>query len=676
MTGAPGLHGQAGVATVWFILTLTAVFAAATLAIDVSNLFRIKRQLQMQADAAVLAGGTKLQITGCSDTEILAEADDFVGVSTSTWNKPESAAAQGRVSNTYEATPSPCSALALETTVRETAVPFAFPLGDLVDMDVSATARVELNQIAAMRGSLPIALPEPPEVKGVIVDLIDESKPATDPARLLNSKQLSMGAEVDGVATWSNVANPLSHNVTQSNLGFRVRVLYGSATACTDVNVKCYDADATGNGLLHVHGFEQPASAVTTNSPPVLKRVTFAGGGCADNGFFSEGGCSVTVRATVDWVNEVEGASNPGARADITGTLGGASLSLTHKTGQTWEGTVNVPASAGPLELKLGWVQKAGRVMANPPQVETCANGSAQCAGVWKGDQALGVVNKAPGVTIAAATAATPVHRAFSATTARSGPISFARALEGGAITNSVDRCKAGETTCNHDWVIELGLPAPLSLGSKRTLTIALPGSNDGHLECDPNNVGGTDDGASFRDEMANGCAVNYAINPGDDCPEPSEQLVLPEPWDCVLSSTGDRAGQFSQGMNMRIYDVPPPGSGKPTDAVCSARRNYYPNWTAGDPRIVTVMIVRPPNLEDAGNSIWPVKDFGQFYVTGWGDNGSPACPVSTSLNDPAGSGELVGYFIKYVRPNDGDVWGDAPCNPTQLGGCVPVMTK
>ena len=136
-------------------------------------------------------------------------------------------------------------------------------------------------------------------------------------------------------------------------------------------------------------------------------------------------------------------------------------------------------------------------------------------------------------------------------------------------------------------------------------------------------------------------------------------------------SQTGGSVGQLTQGMNQRVY-----GDETPSIAACVAYRNKYPNYDSDDPRIVTVMIVRPPSLAAEGNEIFPVKDFAQFYVTGWGDIGGADCPLTDSLNEEVDDGEIVGYFIKHVRPNDGTVYGGGTCNANQLGGCVPVMTK
>ena len=666
-------QSEAGVAIVWFVLLVGIILMLGSFAIDVSNFFRHKRQLQTQADAAALAGGSQMQPGDCAPPSVLTEADKFVGTSVALWNKPSDPATLGRTSRVYVQEDDPCS---IEAQVTETEAPFYFPLTAALNPDIRAFAKVELKQIQGMGGALPIAIQEDREIQRVRMVLVDEGKPGTDPTRELQS--VVMAQATDGITTstpWTGTFAP--HNLTQARIGVRIHVEYGSDTACSSADVDCFDADASENGLLHIRGFEQVPD-VTTNAPPALEDVQIDTGACAapHNGYVSDGACSVNVSARIDWVDAVTDAGTPNektinSRAQVAAQLGTAGFELTYSsaTGR-WAGAVTVPPTAGPLPLRLAWTQQVGRVKpaSEGPQ---CDDGKgkapAPCYGVWIANHAAGLVRSIADEFTAAEP---PVHRVFSLRKERSGPVIAAEVREGssaGAIANSTARCGGAVTSCSRSWFVKVRLPLALEAGAKRTITIAAPGSNDGHLDCDP--PGG---GSDFRRQIAGGCKSVYEINEGEACPEPKDLPASPQPWSCVVSAPGDKSGPFSDGMNDRIYgtDV------KPTPALCAARANVYPSYLPTDPRIVPVMVVRPPSLDATGNAIWPVKDFAFFYVTGWFDNGKPACAIADSNNDPAGKGELVGHFIKYAAPNDGDVFGTDPCEEDALGGCVPILVK
>ena len=57
MRGAPQLHHEGGSIVVMFALLLPALLLVLAFAVDVGNWFTHHRHLQMQADAAALAGG-------------------------------------------------------------------------------------------------------------------------------------------------------------------------------------------------------------------------------------------------------------------------------------------------------------------------------------------------------------------------------------------------------------------------------------------------------------------------------------------------------------------------------------------------------------------------------------------------------------------------------------------
>jgi hypothetical protein len=281
----------------------------------------------------------------------------------------------------------------------------------------------------------------------------------------------------------------------------------------------------------------------------------------------------------------------------------------------------------------------------------------------------MGIYNP-PGTTTPAT--ATQVHRTFVASEERTHDIAFAKVTESSGVANSVERCGGAVTTCAHSFQVYIGLPSPLQLGSHRILTVAAPGSNDGHLNCDPEAGTGAQ---AFEDMLAYGCKPFYVINEGEPCPDAQAfGPGLPQPWSCVPSSQGDMTGKLGPGMDRRVY-----GTTSPTLATCVQNRNRWPNWEPGETRIVMVMLVRPPELDNQGVSVFPVKDFAYFYITGWSHAGlnKQACPLTDSLNEPMTSrNAIAGYFIKYVVPADGQTIGEGDCSDDSIGGCVPVMTE
>ena len=113
---------------------------------------------------------------------------------------------------------------------------------------------------------------------------------------------------------------------------------------------------------------------------------------------------------------------------------------------------------------------------------------------------------------------------------------------------------------------------------------------------------------------------------------------------------------------NWAMYDPNLPGDGFPQ----------------GDKRIVgTYLTAYGTFSHTSGRSTTiPVTDFGTFYITGY--DGSPCTSpgVTDHPDDPIPDrGTIVGHFIKYVDTlNSGG--GTIICDPTSFGACVPVMTK
>ena len=83
---------------------------------------------------------------------------------------------------------------------------------------------------------------------------------------------------------------------------------------------------------------------------------------------------------------------------------------------------------------------------------------------------------------------------------------------------------------------------------------------------------------------------------------------------------------------------------------------------TAGDPRIVFVIVTPFGAFGGSGSTTVPVVRFATFYITGWtGQGGGFDNPCLGNGDEmPTNPAEIVGRFINYVdTPNDGGQAGE-----------------
>jgi hypothetical protein len=188
-------------------------------------------------------------------------------------------------------------------------------------------------------------------------------------------------------------------------------------------------------------------------------------------------------------------------------------------------------------------------------------------------------------------------------------------------------------------------------------------------------------DGASpYADALASGCAGTYQINQPQTCPDPTDPNN--NPIDCVTPNTGNVTNQVGSGLNQRIL-------GDPKASTCTATNHWanYPNFSASDPRVVTVFVTPYGSFGGSGSSTqFPIQLFAAFYITGWSGQGngfSDPCPVwngsgpaPDGYNDPTPAGTVVGHFISYVNTLNTNAGGGTACVPNSLGECVAVLTR
>jgi Flp pilus assembly protein TadG len=635
--------------------------------VDTGNWWVHKRHLQMQADAAALAAAQ--DFNRCPDNApILARTAEYSGAS---YNAQIGGTPAGKVhrvinSKTFYNQPAdpapddtiespPCSAAMVDVKLTEADLPWMFtPLAGFADKLVpfiNAQARIQVNQLESSKGALPVGVPDV-NPKSARAWFINEATGAA-----LGSTALTKVGTSNGLIAWDNAGAPLPVKFDSGDVdvGIVIALGGGSSTTCGQILVECYDAGVattTGGlpsrGIVHVRGYSMAGDGrQSADHDPLLRDVTLVPVSCADPYFSSAtSSCTFTVRAHADFgtVNGVDQTTAVGAK--LTATVGGSTVNLTYDAAtKQWNSTaVTLTAGAGPVDVTVDWEETAGTLHGN-----TCKTNGNKCKGSFG-----------------------TVQRAFSATTARSGPIQVAQVSENGVQwANSVERCSSVQTSCTHNMVVRIGVKGSLGIAQAGDPPVALRvvgGSQNQSLDCDPAV-------SQLRDELANGCAPLYTRNSGTACPNsPSALWGTAQPWSCVAIQTGSATNQVPAGMNQRIL-----GSDKPSTCTAPNHWSQYPSLDPGDPRILQVIVTPFGAFSGSGSTTVPVTDFATFYVTGWTGQGQGFNnPCQGNGDDPVpnnDAGYIVGHFIKYVQTlNTGG--GTQPCDFGALGTCVAVMSR
>ncbi|MDP9293909.1 MAG: pilus assembly protein TadG-related protein [Actinomycetota bacterium] len=667
--------GEQGGVLVMVVLWLPILVVMLTVVVDVGNWFEHRRHLQLQADAAALAGAQEFRFP-CDNSAIEAMAGTYGGDS---YNAQIGATPASRMfreinSKTFHDQPTPaddtvesppCSALMVDVKLTETDLPWLFaPVGFLVravapKVDyINAHARVSVNQIDTSEGSLPIGVPDT-NPKSARATFINESTGA-----VLGATDLTRVGSSNGLAVWDNAGAPLPVALASSDVDVGVVVALGGAAAatCGQPLVSCYDAGvATGTnslpsrGILHIRGWSAAGSGAQPSNAPILRQAELLTGSCADPYFSSAtASCTVGVRARVDFgtVAGVDQTTLVGAK--LTARAGGQSYTMAYNsTTRVWESPLTLPvaAAAGPVPVTLDWAETIGTLTVGT-KLETCStSGGNKCKGSFD-----------------------PVQRAFGARDDRSGPIKVATVSEDGLQwSNSLERCSSVQTSCTHNLVVRIGVKGSLenaASASDPVVELRLAGgSQNQSLNCDPAV------NTNLSDELARGCSPTYSRNQGTACPTPDTLWASAQPWRCVALQTGGATNQVPRGLNQRIL-----GNDKPTSCTAPNNWSQFPDLPNRDPRIVQVFLTPFGSFSGNGSSMTvPVTDFATFYVTGWTGQGQGfANPCQGNGDDPVpnnDAGIIVGHFIKYVQ-SLGQGTGTTSCDLTSFGSCVASMTR
>jgi len=246
---------RGGVAVLFAVLTPAFLFLF-LLVVDVGNWYVHKRHLQMEVDAAALAGGAYFGDCFSSDSSIAGAADDTIrnaatkygGGPGSAYNVPGGGASM-RITTRFNSktfavggpgaddteTNGPCETPHLMLDVKQTEADVPFILGGLISAfipsakttidAINARARVELKKETIVQGSLPLAVPDV-DPRHVTVTFVDEATGAAIGPAL----SLTKGSSVNGLNYWTGsaaVAVP-----ADKKIGARIGVGAGWIAAC------------------------------------------------------------------------------------------------------------------------------------------------------------------------------------------------------------------------------------------------------------------------------------------------------------------------------------------------------------------------------------------------------------------------------------------------------------
>ena len=631
---------EEGGVLVFAAMLMPVVLLFLALTVDIGNWWVHKRHLQLQVDAAALAGGALFgdcfTDPAAANVAIQNEATRFGGAGGSSYNGQVGGANQGSISllfqsPTYAAgsvpgddteTQPPCEtpSLMFDVKASEANLPLIFKIPGLSDVTaINAHARVQLKLVEVQEGMLPVAVPDL-RFTYVFATFVNEVTGAT-----IGTVQLQRSGTSGNDQLWSTPAG-IPVPIGSAHVGVRLRLVGGTDpnAACGQLYTECYDL-GSANGLVHIRGW-------STGAAPAVRNAWLLPGSCLPDAYFATDDCSGGIQAEVDL-----GATHP-----LTGT---------GVTAQVWasvDGIGTYQLTPGGMSGLVTWTAVGGLPLANegPHTVELHWSWK-QTTGTWNG---LTCNNRNNNPCKAEGTFG-PVQRAFVAGPGRSGPIRRVQVFESGVTTSGSNSFQTGTTPNLGLSVAVTGSLQVQSEASDPVVELRVTGSQNQSIDCDPAI-------SNLADEIEQGCGPAYKINPGLACPGYNELWTLPEPWQCVKTQTGGAVGQVERGMKERIL------GGANT---CTAPINW-PNYSLGDPRIVPLLITPFGSFGGSGNDIVPVIDFAAFYVTGW--NSDP-CPGA----HPVPKGYIAGHFVKYAAPNPRGA-GDLVCNRDALTPCVPVLTR
>ena len=703
---------EAGFVLIQVAIALPAVLLLISFVVDVGNWWVHKRHLQIQADAAALAGAGNFVFPECDDDVIESAAllyggktgsghnmpalvrtpDDELhmgGDSPGTYlNRPSFYGRSEVVDADLADNPTPCESGIVDVKMTETNAPWYFRALSIDWID--AQARVEVQKAQGASGLLPFGVPDV-EITKAKVEFFNKATGA-----LLGSSTLAKSGSENGMQMFDNIGTPVAVTVpatpagtppNASMIGTRIAITSSTAQSpnldcaqdATDELLQCFPSGlgttppANSRYLAHYRGTTTPmqgSGAPSIGNVVITPHTASCTVGEPDNGYFHKTCTQLDVSVDVAGGWTATGAAAKRVRIRyVTGAPNGNqgfTLANPQNLGGSptvwrFSGSIDVTQAHGNYDLYLR-IDQNGNQTTNPP-----CNGPNPCQS--------GVIHRtnAAGETTSVGPDAGPIEMLDL----YDGPSGSAPTLSNGNMATGAQR----------ELAVEIGVSGHLELADPGDPPVSLKvtGQNQTQgLDCD-------DAVADFVDEVANGCGPTYILNTGEVCdPDLSPASALwatAEPWPCVAVATGQFTNKANKGLNIRILCRPANSVGncKQTNGAYDGKPaectnpNNWPDYTPDDPRIVTVFVTPADSFEGNGSQSVPVINFASFYVTGWSGQGSGfsnPCEGNGDEPDPIPDGSNVyGHWIKYVLPNTGGGTGEA-CDFSNVGSCVAVMTK
>jgi hypothetical protein len=712
-------HEERGAVLVFFVIALTALVGIVMFVVDAGHWFEHRRQLQLAADAGALAGGMDFFFP-CTDAPIIATAKNYAGDPTvaGSFNRQVAPTKPDDVHVLINSTNfqneggasftdgMPCATNFIDVKITERHLPWYFRAANV--NAINAHARVAILQAAAISGQQPIGVRDPNVNSAAVLFVNDATKEILDAEKLV--KQAPGVCVSATLACWTNAATPADVTVVRhtvavialSGLQPADLVLPGPSdtadTYCAQPAIECLQTTETGlgTGLVYMRGYPT-LPAATSDSPPELRGVWLvpgsnAGTACnslAVDSYFSwfqtkkKSSCVVALRAVID----IGGRALNDVRMNVIGGANCNPCNNIPKPGQggiaEWHEDISIATETGPNPITINWEVRSGTVNGT-----ACAN-NAPCTG------SFGVA-----------------QQYFAGNDVDSGPVRTARVWDYAdplAPVGGVNSFQLG-TTKRLVAEVHLGGTIAQSVDDPPIAFRVVGGNLTGSIDCDP-------DAPTLREEMTKGCSPAYEKNQqlsqADPCDPPygnkNDLYNSPQPWDCVVVAPGGTVGQFTDGVRARVFNngVVCTGGGCPSSCPTDAAtfvpgRNYWDSrststdnqykgvgwgssgflgWNRNDPRIVGVFMVPFSAFRTSSDKLYPVVNFGTFYITGWTGTGGADDPCP-GADQPTGAGRggeskagvLYGHFINYVAASNSG-GGSGACDLTSFTPCVAVLT-
>jgi hypothetical protein len=616
------------------------VFVAAVV-VDTANWFEHKRHLQLQADAAALAGADSmsLPLSSCSNATIAAAAHNYGGPDANNPTALYNAQVGGTPSSKMHILinslgyhgdanaadnngGAPCASSppnqfcrsatdpnvggpGIDIKATETDLPWFF--GGLVPR-INAHARVCLMQQSASSNSLPIAVPNP-KPRSAAAIFIDEGAGnaivSGGRVRLDECQNPAPPAPPtcpSGVSLWTSggtdvsIAAQTGVVIAISGLPRASLSLAGPlSTICGQPLTSCFDAknDPPTVGVNFIRGWTNAGSGTQPN-PPLLRDVQLFPGSCPADAYFEAiaANCSVTMAAMVD-------ASLPGGAAysmnvTVSGAGCGKGCSLTRDnavppsaecaavmaggaSGQCWKGSIPISAMAGAQRLTVSWQTSVGTING-----KDCTKAQG-CGDVFEGGgwiQQAYTADDRPSNNISGPLARVQI---LGCTSPVNCPVVDANSLGLGThtIAVSVDVKGALQNAQNASDPTALCVFPDNSVHQFACLKVTVASGGAGSTQsvnCDPLASPKKD----LDDQLALGCTPEYILNTGTPCPSANDlenpNLWPQGTWNCTELFTGNKTPLVSKGLNRRMY-------GTPTPPPCPAYgEKGHNNWMMFDP--------------------------------------------------------------------------------------------